>query len=72
MISGETTLETLEMEGFRLAEKENASSATTLPGKTNLWGLMQTTLNIPRKLAMPNMKKCLHISGISYQEAVLF
>ncbi|KAH7816572.1 uncharacterized protein MONOS_18200 [Monocercomonoides exilis] len=36
MISGETTLETLEMEGFRLAEKENASSATTLPGKTNL------------------------------------
>ncbi|KAH7814745.1 uncharacterized protein MONOS_16558 [Monocercomonoides exilis] len=70
MISGETTLETLEMEGFRLAEKENASSATTLPGKTNLWGLMQTTLNIPSKLAMPNMKKCLHISGISYQEAL--
>ncbi|KAH7817832.1 uncharacterized protein MONOS_16719 [Monocercomonoides exilis] len=45
MISGETTLETLEMEGFRLAEKENASSATTLPGKTNLFAPLQYSTN---------------------------
>ncbi|KAH7830879.1 uncharacterized protein MONOS_11513 [Monocercomonoides exilis] len=44
-MSGETPLETLEMEGFRFAEKENASSATTLLGKTDLFSPLQYSTN---------------------------